>query len=326
VSGYSDGPIPWPIKWKTRSLILCGDLVRAVRQESELAVAKHWDVCTQTVSKWRDALEVGPFTEGTRQIKSYATTEAMTPAVRARIAAEKLGKPSKMSAQGRARLMDALHRPKSERWYKSMSPYFEARRGIPVDPRDRPWTPEEDRLVGTKPDQEVAKLLNRTPEAVIAHRRFKGIKYLNPKLRPWTPSELAKLGKVPDAQIVRRTGRSLKSIQSKRQETGILVRPHARPWTRQEEQLLGTKPDGELSRQLGRSRADVRLRRIALRLGISGLHPHYDYWTPEEDKLLGTAPDTAVAEIVGRSKECVQGRRLRLGLPSFRATRKARQA
>src|SRR5437773_136171 len=62
VGDYSDGPIPWPMKWRTRSLILCGDLVRAVQQESALAVAKHWGVCTAVVNKWRKALEVDPIT------------------------------------------------------------------------------------------------------------------------------------------------------------------------------------------------------------------------------------------------------------------------
>src|SRR5207253_9675449 len=56
VGNYSDGPIPWPMKWRTRSLILCGDLVRAVQQESALAVAHHWAVCTDIVSKWRRSL------------------------------------------------------------------------------------------------------------------------------------------------------------------------------------------------------------------------------------------------------------------------------
>src|SRR5439155_20300238 len=85
VGDYTDGPIPWPIKWGTRSPILSADLVRAVQQESELAVAHHWGVCPGTVTKWRNALEVGPITEGTRQVKSYNTTEAMTLALRAHL-------------------------------------------------------------------------------------------------------------------------------------------------------------------------------------------------------------------------------------------------
>ena len=39
VGRFSHGPIPWPRKWRTNSLILCGDLVRAVKKEAVQAVA-----------------------------------------------------------------------------------------------------------------------------------------------------------------------------------------------------------------------------------------------------------------------------------------------
>src|SRR5438874_1423205 len=42
VGRFSHGPIPWPRKWRTNSLILCGDLARAVRKEAVQAVAWHW--------------------------------------------------------------------------------------------------------------------------------------------------------------------------------------------------------------------------------------------------------------------------------------------
>ena len=60
VGGYSDGPVPWPRRLKTGrpSLILCGDLVRAVRTESAVAIAHHFGVGSVTVSKWRVALGV----------------------------------------------------------------------------------------------------------------------------------------------------------------------------------------------------------------------------------------------------------------------------
>src|SRR2546426_8273308 len=45
VGGYSDGPIPWPIRYRTNSIILCGDLVLAVKQEAAEAVSFHWGVC-----------------------------------------------------------------------------------------------------------------------------------------------------------------------------------------------------------------------------------------------------------------------------------------
>lgn len=44
VARISDAPIPWPATTRRAgrpSLIVCGSLVRAVRRESELAVA-HW--------------------------------------------------------------------------------------------------------------------------------------------------------------------------------------------------------------------------------------------------------------------------------------------
>jgi hypothetical protein len=50
------------MKWGRRSPILCGDLVRAVQQESALAVAYHWGVCHNVVTRWRAALQVEPIT------------------------------------------------------------------------------------------------------------------------------------------------------------------------------------------------------------------------------------------------------------------------
>ena len=71
VGGLSDAPIPWP--WCTeraggsgRSLILCDDLVRAVRTETTLAIAHHWGVGRRVVTRWRSALGVGRMTEGTQ--------------------------------------------------------------------------------------------------------------------------------------------------------------------------------------------------------------------------------------------------------------------
>lgn len=46
VDGLTDAPVIWPVTQKAgpRSLILCGDLVRAVQTESVPAVAAHWGV------------------------------------------------------------------------------------------------------------------------------------------------------------------------------------------------------------------------------------------------------------------------------------------
>jgi len=187
VGGYSDGPIPWPIKWRTRSLILFGDLVRAVRQESAMGVAYHWAVCTDLVSKWRRALGVEPITAGTRALKSHVQSEALTPALRAHLSRIKTGKPHKLTPGGKARLLAALHRPKSAHWFRSMARHFAARRGKPVRPSDRVWTPKEERLLGVRPDREVARLLKRSVGAVSARRYARKIPCAKPTGRRGNP-------------------------------------------------------------------------------------------------------------------------------------------
>src|SRR5215212_3668539 len=63
VTGYSSARIPWPLGRRPgvsgRSLVVFGDLARAVRRESNLAVGYWFGVTAQTVSIWRKALGVG---------------------------------------------------------------------------------------------------------------------------------------------------------------------------------------------------------------------------------------------------------------------------
>ena len=71
VSGITDAPIPWPDTAGPaggRSLVLCGDLIAAVRAESALAVQHHWGVSRATVCRWRKALEVPRFNPGTADL------------------------------------------------------------------------------------------------------------------------------------------------------------------------------------------------------------------------------------------------------------------
>ena len=67
VDRISGGPIPWPAARTAGKpqLVLCGDLIRAVRRESSAAVQFWWGVSEWTVTRWRNALGVGRFTEGT---------------------------------------------------------------------------------------------------------------------------------------------------------------------------------------------------------------------------------------------------------------------
>jgi hypothetical protein len=69
VKTFTGAPIPQPIKrGQGCAIIVCGDLVRALRVESASAVAHWWGVSTHRVSIWRRALDIDRVTEGTREL------------------------------------------------------------------------------------------------------------------------------------------------------------------------------------------------------------------------------------------------------------------
>jgi hypothetical protein len=70
IVALTDARIPWPVGKTTRakSLVIYGDLAKALRVESNQAICYWWGVTAQTVSKWRKALGIGVLTEGTKAI------------------------------------------------------------------------------------------------------------------------------------------------------------------------------------------------------------------------------------------------------------------
>jgi hypothetical protein len=184
IVGLSDAPIPWPVckagKWLVP--VVYRGLAKAVRRESEQAVARWWGVHRQTVWAWRKALGVGATTEGTSRLRSEYTREpwavkvrrkgaakARDPERREKIAAAKRGKPRPAhvrEAIGAAQRGRAL----SEETRRKISAAHKAR-GTVV-PGTRLWTPEEDQLVRTLPRGEAARRTGRTPQAVRWRRRL----------------------------------------------------------------------------------------------------------------------------------------------------------
>lgn len=146
VGGYTEiARIPWP-RTKKRgkaSLILCGDLIRAVQTESAQAIMHWWNVSNTIVARWRKLLGIGQAgSEGSlrlyQQYKPQKLPEdvaargrenALTPENRAKISAAKTGKPMP---------------PRSPEWLEknraSLLHQWEsgARNRTPV------WTPEAD--------------------------------------------------------------------------------------------------------------------------------------------------------------------------------------
>jgi len=77
--------------------------------------------------------------------------------------------------------------------------------GISVRLASRWWRPEEDQLLGTKPDKEIAAWIKRIPPAI-----------KRPPQRKWTRAEDRLLGSASDAAIGRKLERSAVSVQLRR--------------------------------------------------------------------------------------------------------------
>jgi hypothetical protein len=186
VHALTDAPIPWPVGKRGRalSLVLCGDLARAVRRESVLAVAHWWGINRQAVWKWRKALGVSR-TEGTVRLKgahfrgeqgeaARAAGQAKLgdPARCAKIAAALRGKPR---SQGAVEASAAGHRGlrHTEETKRKMSEAHRRRGSRP--PWVRPWTPEEDEAVRTLRPAEAVAATGRTMYAIISRRRRLGL-------------------------------------------------------------------------------------------------------------------------------------------------------
>src|ERR1039458_2813133 len=100
---------------------------------------------------------------------------------------------------------------------------------VTVAPRKlaAPWSPEDVKLLGTMPDSEVARLLDRAPSA-IRHKRHKPrIPAYQSSFHNWTPEEEQVLGTMSDEEVVARTGHPLSGVIQRRQK---LHRPLPRPW------------------------------------------------------------------------------------------------
>lgn len=150
VVGWSAGRIPWPMR-KARgygrvAYILCGDLERAVRIESNIAIAHWWGAQRTTISKWRGALGVGRYTPGTRRVQCLLGHENLGPEAHA------LGQAAARQPEVMARMV-ATRRLKTNKTHK-------------------PWTPAEDALLGTQIDQEVGTQLGRAKAQVAARRNL----------------------------------------------------------------------------------------------------------------------------------------------------------
>jgi hypothetical protein len=205
VGSWSDGLIPWPRRYRTGSIILCGDLARAVETESVEAVSHHWGVCRNVVQKWRQALHVPEANPGTRQLRHRIQSASDSTARRRAVIRAK--NPTAILRREKAlhEHPHSLVRPSTSQLVRDRM----ARTGRHINPALRLWSGKEDRLLGTAGDEQIAHQINRSRDAVRARRNILGIPAWNVIYsRPWTAKEEALLGVVPDRALAKRLSRT----------------------------------------------------------------------------------------------------------------------
>lgn len=143
VAGWS-GPMQWPTA-KARGgrprLIVAGDLIRALKQETSDTVALHWGVCRRTVANWRKALGL-----------SAQMTDAGLQFRQANMRRKRATKPTLFVAPGQKYIESLDSTRRRELGQRTAA--------------ERMWKPEEIELLRTLPNRLAAQRLNRSIRAI----------------------------------------------------------------------------------------------------------------------------------------------------------------
>lgn len=165
VGGYTNALIPWPVAVGHASQrIVCGDLVRALKTESRLAVSFHFGISRALVSEYRQRLGIERYTAGSMRLFWRNIELARASEARAKLSQHHEGREDIMTPAAREKLREIQRRPKSEEWKQKAGERWKRRYAL--SGRPAPWTEEELKIIGTRPDREVARLLNRSLSAV----------------------------------------------------------------------------------------------------------------------------------------------------------------
>jgi hypothetical protein len=180
IVGVTDARIPWPMgvgpRGGPKSLVVFGDLVRAVQRESVYALCHWFGVNYQTVTKWRKALGVPECNEGTRRLWEAnaaagsfwrgvraAKANSSDPFRRARHAAARRGKRHSAASIEKTR-RGLLGRKHSAATRRKLVEAWKRRRLGQRKPAGGHWKAWEDDLVRSAPIREVMRWTGRTKE------------------------------------------------------------------------------------------------------------------------------------------------------------------
>ena len=162
------------------------------------------------------------------------------------------------------------------------------------------WTAEEERLLGTRPDREVAQLLHRTVRAIESQRHRLGI-YRQPsiqlKARRWKPAELALLGTRIDSKLADRLGRTESSVGIQRRKLGI---PAFGQWHPPSARGKPEKPDP-------RKHPPVDPENSSWNHGIHGIHGKRTAYNAMSVHLAGERPSVVISRSFREGMSFVTG-------------------
>jgi hypothetical protein len=191
ITGLTDAPIPWPVGKKpggrARTFVVYEGLAEAVRREAAAAICAAWGVTPQTVTKWRKAMGVEQYTEGTTRLKSASASESegvakalemahlkdADPERRAKIAAAKRGKkrPPEFVETMRKAKTGTTHTTAA----RAKMSAAHTKRGTRPPKAGRAWTEEEDEAVRNLTPMQAEEVTGRSISAIYSRRHELGL-------------------------------------------------------------------------------------------------------------------------------------------------------
>ncbi|MGE4293332.1 MAG: hypothetical protein AB7E32_14120 [Desulfovibrio sp.] len=305
VGGWTNALIPWPRRAKAgrHSLILCGDLIRAVETESGIAVAHHWGVSVHTVTNWRRTLDVSHTNAGTARLyQAYKPAKlpeeaaergreaAKSDEARAKLSAAKSGKPAHPNTLAALKL--AAQRPKSAKWRADNSRRMREQWGKGIRKKKTDWS-----------DGEILTALNMHVSGLSNNK---------------ISSSLGKPQQSVDAVLKSAMSHSFRlwinTYKSRRAQMAEEV-----SWD-EIDTLLGIVPDRTLAALSGYTSNAIGQRRIKNYIepvfGLGKWRDDVD-WTLV-DARLGKVSDSQLARELGVAQGAVWTRRTKKGIPPYK--------
>ncbi len=174
VSSWTAARIPWPRCRAIGSgagsgLLVTDELLRGIRTEAVIALQFWFGVGTKAVTNWRRAFGIKQWgTKGSRRLHNCT----------AEIVGKRLkGVPLDLTPKQR-QMRSREGKRRWKRWKET---------GWRPNDEQRPWTQREIELLGTGRDVDVARMIDRSRQAVRHKRRILGIPSV--QHRPWTETD-----------------------------------------------------------------------------------------------------------------------------------------